>query len=75
MGSRKRKRKPEERWGPPHARLDDQAVESRCYEIFSRWNGGPEDAVSAWLEAEREVYRERQGAGTLSPGGGVPERG
>lgn len=73
MGSRKGKRMAKERRKPPHARLDDQVVESRCYEIFSRWNGGPEDAVSAWLEAEREVFREREGAGTLPPGGGAHE--
>ncbi len=37
-------------------RPTEEQIRSRAYEIFLRRNGGPGDAHSDWLQAERELH-------------------
>lgn len=39
-----------------------ERIRARAYEIFQARNGAPGDAVSDWLQAERELNREALGA-------------
>jgi hypothetical protein len=38
---------------------NEQDIRVRAYEIFLRRNGGPGDAHSDWVQAERELKEER----------------
>lgn len=43
-------------------RPTDEQIRSRAYEKFRNRNGEPGDAVTDWLQAERELVAERTAA-------------